>query len=232
MTNQSSKYKGENFSIIRDYFDALDESQSSVGGPYKRTELGQFVPSPIMHIKAALDYLLDRNLIDPFAPLLDAGSGDGRIIAIASLYYGITAIGVEYDAELFESSRNHINHLSTLCQSTASGTIIQGDFTDDLTYKMNGLTFQMFSTVFNYINNESSIAYKISQDSPPHTKFVLLGAFPIEEYNSLNLRQNLELIREKDEDDRILVVDRALSAETWIEPFGTYLQVYENSRSL
>jgi len=218
--------KNFNFDLIQNYYNHLDSLQDAEGGPYKRTAVGQFVPSPLSHIKTAFDYLITTNSIDSSGPLLDAGSGDGRIVAISSLAYGINSVGVEYDQELAELSRANLEHLSKLCSSHKSGDIVEGDFTEDITYSSNNIAFDMFFTVFNYINNESSIAHKISQTSKPGTKFVLLGAFPIKQYYGLTLEQNLQLLRDEQDPNKILISNQPLAEETWIDPFGTYLQVY------
>ncbi len=218
--------KDSNFHLIQDYYNYLDSLQDEEGGPYKRTAVGQFVPSPLSHIKTAFDYLIRTNSIDRNKPFLDAGSGDGRIVAISSLAYGIDSTGVEYDQELSAFSRSNLRHLSKLCSTHRPGHIIEGDFTEDATYSSKGLTFDRFFTVFNYINNESSIAYKIAQSSRPGTKFVLLGAFPIEYYYQLTLEKNILLTRDEKDSDKILISDQPFLEDTWIDPFGTYLQVY------
>ncbi len=218
--------KNPNFDLIQNYYNYLDSLQDEEGGPYKRTAVGQFVPSPLSHIKTAFDYLIETNTIDTTKPFLDAGSGDGRIVAISSLAYGIDSTGVEYDQELCEFSSANLDHLSKLCTPHKSGYIIEGDFTEDSTYSSKGMTFDTFFTVFNYINNESSIAHKIAQSSRPGTKFVLLGAFPIKHYYQLTLEKNLHLTRDEKNPDKILISDQPLSEDTWIDPFGTYLQVY------
>ena len=99
MTTQNCD-KSFNFDVIQNYYNHLDSLQDAEGGPYKRTAVGQFVPSPLSHIKTAFDYLIATNSIDTSGPFLDAGSGDGRIVAISSLAYGINSVGVEYDQEL------------------------------------------------------------------------------------------------------------------------------------
>ena len=88
------------FDILRALYDRLDAAESHLGGPYKRTAVGQYLPSPLRHLNAAIGYLIETSAFDPSGLFLDAGSGDGRVVALTSLVYGIPSVGVEYDKEL------------------------------------------------------------------------------------------------------------------------------------
>ena len=104
--------------------------------------------------------------------------------------------------------------------------VLQGDFTDDETYARAGLRFEEFATVFNYINNERAIASKVAQQSPPGTKLVLLGAFPLPQYLGLTLEQNLQLATGTGSAHSVAFADSPLSEDAHIDPIATYLQVY------
>lgn len=216
----------EFFDILKRYYDESDLESSDAGGPYKNTLIGQFVPSPLLHVHIALTYLVENGLINASGLLLDAGSGDGRIVALASFAHGIPTVGVEYDSELVESSINHIKTLRGLGIHGASESVLLGDFTDPATYKQSGIVFEDFSTIFNYINNESSIAAKIAEESPSGTKFILLGAFPLLEYQGLTLERNLQLDTRNGSSNRVQFANLPISDDVEIDPTHTYMQVY------
>ncbi len=165
-------------------------------------------------------------MIDASGLLLDAGSGDGRIVALTAFVHGIPTVGVEYDHELVGISGQHLKSLKRLGMRGASELILQGDFTDDETYERAGLRFEDFATVFNYINNEGAIALKVAQQSPPDTKLIILGAFPLPEYEGLTLEQNLQLATGTGPADSVAFANRPLTDDAYIDPIATYLQVY------
>ena len=80
------------FQLLQKYFANKDELSYAHGGPYKKTAMGQFVPSPLRHIRAALDYLIKIGVVNSSGLLLDAGCGDGRIVALTSFIYKIICI--------------------------------------------------------------------------------------------------------------------------------------------
>jgi len=214
------------FEALRRHFDQADLAESDSGGPYKNTAVGQFLPSPLLHLHVALDYLIETAVIDVSGLLLDAGSGDGRVVALTAFVYGISTVGVEYDTEMVGISRQHLKSLKRLGIRGASELILQGDFTEDETYERAGLRFEDFATVFNYINNEGDIALKVAQQSPPGTKLIILGAFPLPEYQGLTLEHNLQLATGTGPANSVAFANRPLTDDAFIDPNATYLQVY------
>lgn len=214
------------FELLRRYYDDIDVREGGLGGPYKATAVGQFVPSPLRHIHVALAYLLGAGAFDASGPLLDAGSGDARFVALTALVHGIPSVGVEYDEEMLERSHRHLRALEGLGLRGASATIVHGDFKDDASYLKAGIRFEEFTTVYNYINNERDVAEKMARQSRPGTKFLLLGAFPLPNYGGLALEQNLELITRPDTAEGVVLKERPLTADSHVDPNATYLQVY------
>ena len=214
------------YEIWRALYDRLDAAEHHLGGPYKRTAVGQFLPSPLRHLNAAIDYLIETGAIDPARPFLDAGAGDGRVVALTSLVYGIPSVGVEYDEALVDFSRRNIQSLRDSGLQGASDLIIPGDFTDDETYRRAGLRFEDFATVFNYINNEGDIAEKVAESAPPGTTLLVLGAFPVPGYHGLTLERNIMLATGRDPAAGVLLDDLPVSDDTYIDLNATYIQVY------
>ena len=214
------------FETLERYFDGVDLRAGGPGGSNRRTEVGEFVPSPLRQVHRAFDYLLANGAIDGSGLFLDAGSGDARVVALAALVHGIPSVGVEYDEDLLERSALHIRDLQHLLTGGAPMTILPGDFTDDETYIRAGTSFSDFKTVFNFINNTTSLAAKVSRQSPPGTKLLLFHAFPVTDLWGLTLEQNLELFTETDATDGVIVEDRPVTEESFIDLESTYMQVY------
>jgi len=105
--------------------------------------------------------------------VLDAGCGDGRVVALLAGVFQLPAHGIEYDPALCQRARQNLERLSARLPGLSSRTILCGDFTDDHVYRQGGLPFHRFGTVFNYANNHSQIAAKIAFESPPGTRFLL-----------------------------------------------------------
>ena len=225
----TSTHSQQYFDQIKGYYDLLDEAESDKGGPYKKTDLGQFLPSPLLQLRIAMEYLISEKLLDPSHQILDAGSGDGRVVALTSFVHQIQTVGIEYDADLVRLSKIHLAFFANLGLDGKSASIISGDFLEDSTYTTNNLRFEDFPTIFNYINNERDIAHKIFMQSPTGTKFVVLGAFPVDGYQGLNLQANLEIVTSGPNYDRITIVNREPHEDRQLEPFGFHIQVYEKA---
>ena len=218
--------KERSFEILKDLYDRLDAAEHHLGGPYKRTAVGQYLPSPLRHLNAAIEYLMETSAFDPSGLFLDAGAGDGRVVALTALVQGIPSVGVEYDQPLVEFSKTNIESLKRSGLRGASDLIIPGDFTKDETYLRAGLRFEDFATVFNYINNEGDIAEKVALSSPPGVKLLVLGAFPVPGYHGLTLERNVMLATGRDPDGAVVLEDLPVSDETYIDLNATYIQVY------
>ncbi len=61
------------------------------------TGTGEFVPSSRHHVSLGLSRLMVEGILHGDHVFLDAGSGDGRVLVLASLVLGLKTYGVEYD---------------------------------------------------------------------------------------------------------------------------------------
>lgn len=167
------KMEQQEFLKLRQYFERQDLQRYLNGGLGKSTELGVYLPASLDFTFAAFSLLLKRGIIDASKPFLDAGSGDGRIIALAA-FLGIPSIGIEYDEELAELSRENISNLRALSALNGTPTkILQGDFMRPETYERAGLKFGDIGTVFNYATNHINLASKVAYESKTGTRFIL-----------------------------------------------------------
>ena len=163
-------------------------------GYVKETETGVFIPSSIDIARQALTTLVDRNIIDPTVPFLDAGCGDGRIVALASSM-GIPAWGVESDEELIAIAKQNLINLHSLeVIKNTPAFIIQGDFCNNTTYQTLGTSFSDFGTIYNYDNNYDLLAQKIAGEANPNAIYVLYsGDESTESFSGLVLIEELIL---------------------------------------
>lgn len=214
------------FEVLKAYFDLVNVRDYDRSGPYRATAVGQFVPSPLPNLHVALNYLLELGLIPSSGLFLDAGCGDGRVVALTALVHGIPTLGVEYDDDLLERAEYHVARLKGMGLQGAPVVLAPGDFTDDDTYRRVGRRFEEIPTVFNYINNERALAAKVVQQSPPGTTFLLSGAFPVPGYQGLTLTRNLELAAVQGAAHGVVVRERPVTGDSCIELYATYLQVY------
>ncbi|MDP6102116.1 MAG: hypothetical protein QF579_02240 [Dehalococcoidia bacterium] len=217
--------KGRPLGDLTSYYDRVDAKVISLGRTYN-TAVGQFAPSPILEVYAALEYLLESGAIETSGLFLDAGSGDGRVVALAALVHGLPTVGVEYDDELVGQSRHHFESLRSLGLRGASKVILQGDFGDDDTYAKTGLRFEDFATVFNYINNHAAIALKIAHQSPPGTKFLLFGGYALHRYEGLTLEQSLQMVTRREMGGSTKVEVHPDNSASSVRLDTNYLQIY------
>ena len=167
------KMEQQEFLKLKQYFERQDLQMYLNGELGKSTELGVYLPASLDFTFAAFSLLLKRGMIDTSKPFLDAGSGDGRIIALAASL-GIPSMGIEYDGELAELSRENISNLRAL--SALNGvpvTILQGNFMHPETYRRAGLKFGDIGAVFNYASGHVNLASKVAYESKTGTRFIL-----------------------------------------------------------
>ncbi len=191
MSNQS-------FEILRAYFEGVDERERSRDRHEQTTDVGVFVPCSLTYINVVLQKLIQDRVIDPTAIFLDAGSGDGRIVCLASGVYRIPSIGVEYDPEIATRSRRHIGRLRKLSLLDEIYPIIAtGDFRRDETYEGLGINFGEIGTVFNFASNQREIAHKIAMQSPEGTVFLLCDFNSYgEQFDGLRFQRTMEEVEE------------------------------------
>ena len=136
------------------------------------TSIGQpFVASDLRLGAKVLYTLKSSGLLDCSKLFCDAGSADGRIVALASSCFGIPSLGIEYDSSLVHMARENIGNLRTkgIIQE-APASILKGNFCKDDTY--NKVSFQEIATFYCFESNSYCLAKKIIKKSPRETLFV------------------------------------------------------------
>lgn len=176
------------------HFNAFDTDCESRGFLCTDTEADIWQPSPLAHIDHVVKEFLKRGVLSKSAPFLDAGSGDGRVVALTSLH-GIPSYGIEYDQEFAALSLRKLRMLKEMgILNGTPATIVQGDFSKDETCQKLGVDFTKFLLIFNYRSNVQQIASKVKSQSPKGTRFVLYEFLRLPSpYYGLDLEEVLEL---------------------------------------
>jgi len=137
-----------------------------------------FVPTSLQEAMTLLTIGAKSGFYPNRGYFLDAGSGDGRMVALLSCL-GYKAIGVEFDLELAVYSQGKLEQLKRQGAITADAKIAKGDFTDAGTYQKMGVDFQDIRNIFHGINLVSlrGLVEKIKNESPSGTTLTLYGPF-------------------------------------------------------
>ena len=84
-----------------DYFNSIGPQFDLAFAP----EVGTYYPASIEHLESIFQRLTKERVINCNVTFLDAGSGDGRVVALASLL-GFESYGIELNKLIYESSPN------------------------------------------------------------------------------------------------------------------------------
>ena len=164
-------------------------------GYFKETDSGVFIPSSLNIIHQAFIHLIGTGVIVKAKPFLDAGCGEGRIVALASSM-GISAWGIESDEELAALAKHNLINLASLGVIKKSDALIyQGNFCNRKAYRVMDIKFSDFGTIYNYDNNADLLASKIVEEAKPETVYLLYSGDEIkEDFRGLVFLGELDLI--------------------------------------
>lgn len=179
----------ENLQQLIDYYGSLGERFDL----FYTVEKGTFVTGSIKHVAEALDSILENlHLKDENIIFLDAGSGDGRVCAIATLL-GLKSYGIEYNEIIANDSQENIAKLEKLGVFNKNKPIIvQGDILDNESYTKLGLAFKNIRIIFNFVTYHEDLAEKIVKESATGTIFILHSPCPIS-FSPPNLEKITEI---------------------------------------
>jgi len=154
------------------YFTKVDNQEKREGIYNHLTTIGQpFVPSNLRLVAKGLHELKLSGLLDCSRFFCDAGSADGRVVALAAACFGIPSLGIEYDNHLASMGRENIGQLKAMgIIRTVPVSILQGNFCKDDTYR--SIRFQDIATFYCFESNCYCLANKITDQSPGGTLFV------------------------------------------------------------
>jgi hypothetical protein len=121
-----------------------------------------------------MEYVMENDIIDSTKPFLDAGAGDGRILAMTACVFGVHSFGLEFDQSVVEDGLCKFNLLyeANIPDPAVSMILGQGDFTLDASYRAMDTRFEDMGTIFNFDNGFCGLAEKIKEQSPRGTTFL------------------------------------------------------------
>lgn len=158
----------------------FEESQKQTfrGQPLQLTGAGIWLATPFDVLRAA-DRALARLAVDNGVSLgtrvLDAGMGDGRLVAsLVAENTGITVFGIESHPELAELARKNLRRAAEY-GLTGSWCVCQGDYLDAATYRKLGVELESIDTFLNYPDgNEDRLGRLLSRRAKPGALLVFL----------------------------------------------------------
>jgi hypothetical protein len=156
------------------------ESELFSGGiSFRETKGGIWAPTSLELLFVFLDSAIEKQVITPNGPIVDAGSGDGRVSAVFDVYGFNPIINIEIDEKLVGISTKVLDYL--MQRSILSNNIktICGDFTKSETYKKADIQFKDIPYFYQGINYGplEKLAEKIKNESPDGTKLIVYGLF-------------------------------------------------------
>lgn len=152
---------------------------SELGRP-KRTSIGIYHPTLLDDVRTLFDKLHADGSLEPFDVFLDAGSGDGRIVALASLY-DVHAYGIEGDVKIHTLAEQRVENakkegiLPAQYPKKHTLSLGYGDFLDIHCYqraiKIKSDTIEIF---FNANDNCLSLAKMLEQIKNKKTRYLIV----------------------------------------------------------
>ena len=162
-----------------EYYSSLEERFDL----FFSVEKGTFVTGSIKHVFTALEQLKrEFGVMKENEIFLDAGSGDGRVCAVASLL-GLQSYGIEYNDQITDDSLENIEHLKSKGifkeENVSAPKIVQGDLLEDSSYEKLGIKFEDIDIFFNFVTYHQELSEQISKRSPSGTRLILHSPCPM-----------------------------------------------------
>lgn len=123
---------------------------------------GLFVFSRLDIVFNVLTKLLDQQIIFKDQIFLECGSGDGRIVALASII-GMEAYGLELSKDMNEIAEKHMLKLKEEGIITPLPKVKQGDFLKAESYDKINCSVTKIDIFFNYYTNTELLANMVSK---------------------------------------------------------------------
>jgi len=176
----------------RDELTALFEaSERRLGTPLRLTGRGLWHASPPEVVLEACRILDRRGLLGGdgrSARVLDAGMGDGRVLAALGALYGeragLTSVGIEWDETLFQAALENLERLALA--DHARLRVARGDYTEDSTWAAVGLSPGELSLILKYPDgDETPLERLVIERCGPGVLLCLLSPDPEAEMDGL-----------------------------------------------
>ena len=123
---------------------------------------GLFVFSRLDIVFNVLKTLLEEDIIHTNEKFLETGSGDGRVVALASIM-GFQAFGMELSNDMANISLDHLQKLQDQNLVSKETKIIQGDFLKNESYVKLNCTFKNIDIFFNYYTSTELLVLEVAK---------------------------------------------------------------------
>ena len=182
---------------IHQYYQSVSSHMKEYAFPTSfKDEKGVFIPNDlIVFYDLVVNGIIQiSEFSSQFNPkdrkVLGAGSGDGRELAVASLF-GFLAYGIELDKGLVDISNKACQDLYKKKIIKEKFNVVQGTFNKDEPYGELGINFSDLDYIIHSMNNTDSftnLLKKFSEESKDNAKLFLLA----EPITIVNLKKKVE----------------------------------------
>jgi len=157
---------------------ARSEKKAFDGQPLRLTDDGIWLAMPLDVLDAALEKLQATGFwsrIGTRAKVLDAGMGDGRLVAaLCTVPHDLWAYGIESHPNLCELAQDNLRMLTERGMASRWRTC-QGDYFDLSTYPKLGIRVEDVDAFFNYPDgNEHKLAAFLREHGRPGAFLIVL----------------------------------------------------------
>lgn len=189
----------------------FDRSERALarGVPIRKTAAGIWVPSAIPQIVELAALLREMDVPEsarPAAPVVDAGMGDGRVVAVlAHLDPARAVYGIERDPVLYAQAAENLRSLRE--HGDCGGAhLVEGDYCDPDTYASCGIDLRAPLVVLNYPDgNEHNLARFLARHAGPDAALCLFTHDRTVDVGELRLRARRDLPAEVGPDWRLSI---------------------------
>lgn len=138
---------------------------------------GFWTPVHFRHAIYFLEYTVREGSIEASKPIVDAGSGDGRMLVLFDVYGFKPVVGIEANKKLVNFSKVVIDDLIKRSIVPDNIYIVHGNFTTSQAYEHAGVPFTDIPYFYMVINSKplEKLAEKIQRESPNGTKLIVYG---------------------------------------------------------
>ena len=166
---------------LQDLYGRGDDEEAA---PFRLTDRGIWHPTPLAVLAAAVPLIVEANLLEArggTAQVLDAGAGDGRLLAALALGLDATVSvrlgGLESDASLAATARERLDTMARWgVVPHRVSRVAEGDFFDPRAYELVGLVPRQLDVVFNYPDsNERRLLQWLAEQGGPQTRLAILS---------------------------------------------------------
>lgn len=178
---------------------ARSEERAFGGQPLRLTSAGIWFPLPLDVIRSAMEQLSSSDFWSRFGDkprALDAGMGDGRLVAaLSAARKNLLAYGIEIHEPLSELARENLRELTNGGLPPTWRTCY-GDYLDPATYPKLGVRIEEIDAFFNYPDgNEQPLATLLAEHAHPGAFLILLTPDHTLGVEGLDLQKELSVPR-------------------------------------